>query len=83
MPSIINLDVLLKTGWRHGEKGSSAPFCRTLRCSTYAYTPPRQQEPGITAHLNPFLRASSHFSLFYQPFLADKIGIKSTIWIFL
>jgi hypothetical protein len=25
---------------------------------------PRQQEPGITAHLIPFLRAFSHFSSF-------------------
>jgi hypothetical protein len=35
-----------------------------LRCSAYAYTLPRQQEPGISPHLNTFLRAFSHFSRF-------------------
>jgi len=62
--------ILLETSWRHQEKCLSAPLCQALRAPTYASTPTRQQEPGISAHLNTFLRASSHFSRFaglYQP----------------
>jgi hypothetical protein len=64
----------LKDRLKARRKDTSAPLCRTLRCSMYAYTRPRQQEPGITAHLPPFLRAFSRFSSFISLSQLIKLG---------